>query len=421
MPPSVRRLLIAASFSAPIALCFVEDALADPVPAYAELMRQSLGSAPRLEEVRAGISQAEGMREQAGARPNPSFSAEVENFAPIGPSGDRPAADTRQNTFSIIQPIEFWGKRGARIEAGEAGVVTAQARMVQTQADYAFDLAVAYIEAEAAEQRLKVAQETLKLADSDARTTAILVKAGKEARVRQIQADTQRATALTALDFAQSQTEQAFARLTALTGASKPYTSISSSLLASAGNEQPETPDPLQTPAYKVALAARDEAQRKFFVEKSRAYPDVNASFGVRTFAGTDAKAFVGGVSVPLPVFDTNRGNISAAEAELRAANARLAIVRNDAEADGRTASARVRAALTRIGSALEAEKGAEQVYRLTRVGYEGGKLSFIEVLSSARALAEARTATIDARVERLTAEAAIARLMGAIPFGDRI
>lgn len=127
----------------------------------------------------------------------------------------------------------------------------------------------------------------------------------------------------------------------------------------------------------------------------------------------------VGGLSFPIPIFDSNRGNISAVQAELGAATARMAQARHDAEADARAAIARARAALARIASARDAERTAEQAYRLTRAGYEGGKLAFIEVLNSSRALAEARAATIDARLERLNAEAALARLQGTVPFGD--
>jgi cobalt-zinc-cadmium efflux system outer membrane protein len=422
LSPFIRGPYITALLSTTLVVCFANVGFSAPAPAFPDLLRSSLTAAPRLEEGRAGISQAEGLRDQAGARPNPSISAEMENFAPTGPSNGLRGADARQNTYSITQPIELWGKRSARIEAGDAGVTAAQARMEQTQADYAYDLANAYLDAEAAEQKLGIAQATLKLAEDDARVATALVKSGKEAQIRQIQAETARATARAAVEAAHSQVEKAFARLTALTASATPFTTVAVSLLSHADRyEPPAIPDPLQTPAYRAALAARDEVQRRIAVERTRALPDVNVSLGVRTFAGTDAKALVGGLSFPIPIFDTNRGNISAAEAELRAANSRLAAARYDADAEARAAVARARAALSRIAAAIEAEKAAEKAYTLTRSGYEGGKLSFIEVLASSRALADARATTIDARLERLTAEAALARLQGAIPFGDHL
>lgn len=58
--------------------------------------------------------------------------------------------------------------------------------------------------------------------------------------------------------------------------------------------------------------------------------------------------------------------------------------------------------------------------YRLTRIGYEGGKLALVELLNARRALTDARTQMIDAATERLSAQAALARLAGVPPFGDQ-
>ncbi len=420
MSSSFERSLLATLLGIAIMAILANSAFAGPAPGYSELLRLTQDSAPRLVEGQASVAQAQGLRTQAGARPNPSISAELENFAPAGPSSGLSAAENRQSTFSVTQPIEFWGKRDARIEAGDAGIATAQARMVQTRSDYAYDLAIAYVGAEAAEKREALAAETLRLAEDDGRIARALVSSGKEAQFRQVQAQTAIAAARSALEASRSERERAFADLTALSGAEAPYTTIVVSLLSHADKyEPPVAPDPTKSPAFLTALAAQEEASRRIRVERTRPLPDMDVSLGVRTFAGTDAKALVGGIRIPIPIFDTNSGNITAVEAELKAASARLAAARNDADAQARAAVARSRAALIRIAAAAEGETAAEQAYRLTRTGYEGGKLAFIEVLNTSRALADARAATIDARIERLTAEATLARLQGDAPFGD--
>lgn len=48
------------------------------------------------------------------------------------------------------------------------------------------------------------------------------------------------------------------------------------------------------------------------------------------------------------------------------------------------------------------------------------GKLALVELLNARRALTEARTQTIEAATERLSAQAALARLAGVAPFGDQ-
>ena len=52
-------------------------------------------------------------------------------------------------------------------------------------------------------------------------------------------------------------------------------------------------------------------------LEKSKSVPDITVSAGTKYLAGPDDTAFVVGVSIPLPIFDRNQGNISAARAQL--------------------------------------------------------------------------------------------------------
>ena len=49
-----------------------------------------------------------------------------------------------------------------------------------------------------------------------------------------------------------------------------------------------------------------------------------------------------------------------------------------------------------------------------------GGKLELVELLNAQRALAEARAQTINAALERLSAQAGLARLAGSTPFGEQ-
>ena len=127
----------------------------------------------------------------------------------------------------------------------------------------------------------------------------------------------------------------------------------------------------------------------------------------------------MGGVSLPFPVFDRNRGNISSVQSELQAADQRVNIARLDAQADIQSATGRLQAAFTRVKAAHDSEQTAQEAYRLTRVGYEAGKLPLSEVLTARRALTEARNQTLKARQDRLGAEAELARLRGVTPFGD--
>ncbi|WP_303832160.1 TolC family protein [Asticcacaulis taihuensis] len=411
-----RRPLGAVLLGASIGVLVPTLALADPAPAYSDLLRQAEKS-PRLMEAQAGIGQAEGLARQSRAWSNPNVSVNVENFGGSGAySGNRNA----ETTTSIEQTIELGGKRDARIKAGQAGVDVSRVKANQTKVDFAFDLAQAYADAEAADIRLQLAKDALALAEDDARVAKALVTAGKEADLRVVQARSAVEAARADVEEAQAVRSSAFARLTAMVDSPIPFTSISESLLAHADRGEPILPaDPLNSPAYLVAQAERNEVARRVRVEQTRSAPDVTVSLGVRRLAGDDANALVGGVSLPFPVFDRNRGNISSVQSELQAADQRVNIARLDAQADIQSATGRLQAAFTRVKAAHDSEQTAQEAYRLTRVGYEAGKLPLSEVLTARRALTEARNQTLKARQDRLGAEAELARLRGVTPFGD--
>lgn len=389
---------------------------ADPAPSFSALLDQAQ-SAPRIAEGRAEVAEAEGLARQAAARPNPTFSLGVENFGGSGPFRGIDAAET---TASIEQPLELGGRRSARIASGRADVSAAEARARLSRAEYATQLAEAYAQAEAADLRLAWAREALDLAREDVRIAGALVEAGREAELRLLQARAAALEAESSVERAGSERTAAFARLTALAGSPVPLTSIPISLLAHADqNEAFRRPDSAESPAYLAAARAVEAAERRVGIERSRRSPDVSISFGLRRFEEDDSTAVMAGASVSLPIFDRNDGNIAATQGALSGAQARLRAARADAEAESIAAVARAQAAQSGLRAAVEGERVAGEATRLALIGYRAGRIPLIEVLAARRALNEARERTLTARLERLSAEAAIARLSGIDPFGD--
>ena len=409
-PPKIRGPLTAAALGL-IALGLVtRPADAEPAPPFADLLSRSLSTAPRLAEARAEVARAEGLARQARAYPNPTVGVQVENFSGSGPYQ---GVGMAESTASVQQPLELGGKRATRIAAGRAEVEAARARARSLEAGFAFDLAAAYAEAEATQRRLQLAEEVLSLADDDARIATALVNAGKEADLRRLQARAAVQAARAAVDEARTARTTAFANLTALAGEPAPITSIQTSLLDRPAPLAAVAPAATATPAYLAAEAEREAAARRLRAEGRRAIPDVTVSVGVRRFEADRSTALIAGVSVPFPIFDRNRGNIDAARAEVSAADARLNAARLEAEGALRASAARVTAAESRIAAAQEGETTAQEAYRLARLGYEAGRLPLVELVNARRALAEARTQTIAAAVERVGATAALARRSG--------
>ena len=385
-------------------------AAAQTAPPLETLLRET--GAPRLILGEAETRAAEGRALQALARPNPTLDLQVENVGGSGPYRDFQSVET---TLSVGQTLELGGKRGARVATAQAELDTARSRAGLNRVAYARDLVVAYATAEAASERLTVAQDGADLAQADARAARLLVDNGKEAELRALQASAAVSAARAEVSRAEAESGGALARLAALTGGQQTYTAVTPGTLDRVWSESTSS----QAPAVAVAEAEQRTATRKLDLERRRATPDLTVNFGVRRLAGDDATAAVAGFSLPLPLFDRNRGAVKSAQADADAARARLLMAQADAIADRRSAEGEARAAERSAAAASQGEAAAREAYRLARLGYEAGKLPLIELLAARRDLVAARQRHIEARLARAKAQADLAQANGQITFGD--
>ncbi|KIC56710.1 transporter [Brevundimonas nasdae] len=413
MSPTFRRRPRLAVGCALVALTatLASPAWADPAPTYGQLLAQ-LDQTPATLEAGANFDAAEARVRQARVRPNPVLGLDVENAYGSGPYSGMNNADT---TLALSTDLELWGRRTSRIAAAraEAGAVGLQRDLAVV--DAAGRLALVYAEAEVAQRRATLAEETLSLTVADARAALALVEEGREPLLRGIQGEAEAASARAALDEAQAERDAAYARLTAVAMIPVPVTSIEASLLDAAPATTVSAAN--DAPTVRVAEAQRTAAERRVDVQRAQARPDINASVGIRRFEAENATALTFGISMPLPLFDRNRGNIEAAQAEFRAADARLLTARQEAQADRAAAVARLAASVSRVRAADGGVTAAEEAYRLSRIGFEAGRISQIELRVTRTALVNARSAAVDARLARVRAEIDLARLNGRAPF----
>jgi cobalt-zinc-cadmium efflux system outer membrane protein len=395
-----------------LATAIVGPAWADPAPAF-EILLQKISASPTTVEADALHDAAEARLRQARVRPNPTLALEVENAFGSGPFEGFGNAET---TLGVTQNLELWGRRGARVDVARAEAGTAALRRDLAVVDAAGRLALAYAEAEAAERRFDLAQEALSITLADARAALTLVEEGREPMVRALQGESEAATARATLDEAMAERDAAFARLTAVAMLPTPATSIETSLIDQVPSASRIGGD--TTPIVRVAEAERDAAERRIAVERLQSQPDVSASLGVRRYEAEDATALTLGLSLPLPLFDRNRGNIDAAQAEFRAADARLMGARQETQADRNAAAARLKASTSRVTATDAGVTAAQEAYRLSRIGFDAGRISQLELRSSRAALIFSRNAAVDARLARVRAEIDLARLQGRAPFG---
>lgn len=401
-----------------LAACAVWDVgpvRADPAPAYEILLERIGRNAPAQVEADALLEVAEARLRQAGVRANPELALRAD-----GVLGGKPYAGWGEAEISldITQNLELGGRRGARVDVARAEAGVSALRRGQAGIDTVARLALTYAEAEAAERRFALAEDALTLALADARAALVLVEEGREPLLRGIQAETEAAMARAAVEDARAERDVAFARLTAEAMLPTPVTSVQAGVLAGVlDRTSPAAPDAAASLAVRVAEAEAEAAARRIERERAEARPNVSASLGVTRYQAEDATALTVGLSMPLPLFDRNRGNIDAARAEHRAAEARVAGARLADAADRSAALARLRASASRVAAGDMGVASAEEAYRLSRLGFEAGRISQLELRSTRLALISARDAAVEARLARVRAEIELARLQGRAPF----
>ncbi|HHQ2782122.1 TolC family protein [Pseudomonas aeruginosa] len=385
---------------------------AQDAPGYSLLLKQSLEHAPSLREQAAEVSAAQGTAQQARAWRNPSVDVLAENLnAPLVDG-----ASQRQTTYSITQPLELFGQRGARVDAGERGLDAAQARQHQAEVDFAAELAVTYAAAEAAAARQRIAHDDVERAEEDLRAAKAMVEAGKEASLRQAQAQAGLGAAQAVAATADAEAAIALQSLSVLVGADEPYTGLGAGLLyddAATAHVEPGA-----SPAVAAAEADLAAAYAETRIEQKKHWPEIGLTAGRRDY-DAGGNGLVVGVTATIPLFDRNTGAARAARARADAANARLDTARLQANAARQGALVEVNASRARLDAALAGEQAATEAYRMGRLGYEAGRTSLVELLMTRRALTDARMAVIDARLFRIKALATLAQANGRIAFGD--
>ncbi len=139
----------------------------------------------------------------------------------------------------------------------------------------------------------------------------------------------------------------------------------------------------LQVRAHRIRVA---QAAVRF--EEARGVPDLTITGGLRVLPADGSVGFVAGVSIPLPVFDRNQGNVAAARLRVRRAEALLAAARNSIEARLAELLERARQAneaLRRLRGSLV--PSARMALDAASEAYKAGKVDYLAVLDAQAAL----------------------------------
>ena len=300
----------------------------------AEQTDLSLGSAldqarmqnPQLAMARAKVSEAEGMREQAGLIPNPSLYATSEN-TPLGGSQPFTFGNDTDDYVYLIQKIELGGKRGRRVALASENIGQMSIQSEVAMHQFLARVATAYWMAAGSASLDQLYKREVNTLDDIVAYNAARVQKGAtpEAELIRIQLESDRLKGQARL--AAEQARRSLIALYREMGATALPDSVA---FADRIDDLTEIrPPDLQTvlrewPEMRAAREGVKQAEANFNLQRANAVPDPQLMAGYKRFSGS--KPFTGqntlffGFQVPLPIFDRNQGQIAAAQAKVMGA-----------------------------------------------------------------------------------------------------
>lgn len=367
----------------------------------------ALDNSPALSAARREIEATEGERIQAGVFQNPTVNVEVEDQR----------RDTRTTTFTVSQPFELGGKRSARIAAAERGIEVARVQLEARESDIRANVTAAFFATLISQERVRLAQASLDLASTGSQAAGKRVTAGKVSPVEETKAKVAEANVRLELVQARGELQTNLELLRSLTTRTTGIDAVDGNALA--------VPQPPLSDAFEERIAnsptirqARLEVRRfgaLSDLEQAKRLPDITLTAGAQRNQELGGRnQLVVGISVPLPIFDTNRGNIVAAlrrqdkaEDDARAAELRL-------RSEVLAARQRYLVATTEVTALLkEILPGAQSAFDAATKGFELGKFSFLDALDAQRTLLQARSQYLRSLAEAHRSVTDIDRLLG--------
>lgn len=379
-------------------------------------VRRSLETHPELAVREAEQRVQAGVQTQAGLRPNPELSLEIEDV--LG-SGARRGFDAAQTTLSLRQVLER-GAREQRLAVAAATSGQLEAALAERRVQLAADTAQRFHQVLAEQALLELSREAVQLAGQGVEAAARRVQAAQVPAAELARAQAQAARARLEQEDVEHRLEVARYRLAASWGAGAPdfgealgalqtlppameFAALQSALEASPGLQR------------FLAERALREAERQQLLQQRR--PAWTLSAGLRRFEDGDDLAAVAGLSLPLGLRDPVAGQLASAEARLDQLEAERAAARVEWQSQ-LYAWVQELAHARHVAETLDHEvlPALQAALEETEHAYRRGRYGYAEWLAAQRELLEARRARIEAALDAHRSATDIDRLTAARP-----
>ncbi len=317
------------------------------------------------------------------------------------------------------QEFELGNKRKARIDAADAFYSKADAELDSKQAEIHANVVLAYFEVLVAQERVKLAQSSVEVAESALDVASKRVKAGKSSPVEQTKSAIAESSVKIELIQATTQLNNSRKRLSALWGDSAPrFERATGEVTIIPEVSHLEELQALidDSPAVKIAkleIIARDALTK---IERSRAVPNITISAGVVNNQEVGLNQALFGLSIPIPVFDRNQGNVQEAVSRKFKAEDELVAIKNKIQTNLATQYERLSAARqSTLSFKNDILPNAQSAFNAANRGFSLGKFNFLDVLDAQRTLYQTKSQYINALLEAHQSIAEIERTLGAV------
>lgn len=353
-----------------------------------EAVETALQNNPDLSVYEYEIKSLEKQKLQAGLIPNPEANFEAENF--LG-GNELSGLKGSEFTLSASQLFELGGKRSGRINLAKSEITSAKGEYELRKLELISNVKQVFLNLYRISKQINLQKQFIKLNEEILSTITKRVEAGRTSPAEESKVKVALINSRIELDRLQRQSLSASSILSSLLGTTaklyEPVIDLFESIIPPP--ERVDVIDSLdQIPLINIIENERLLRSAKLELEKSQAVPDLTVSGGVRYLNELKTNSFVAGVSMPLPFFNRNQGNIESAEVLLRQVDeikkARvLSVATNINSSFNNLLSAYNNS--TRLKEEIIPE--SENAYEITRLGYLQGRFAFIDLLDAQRTL----------------------------------
>jgi cobalt-zinc-cadmium efflux system outer membrane protein len=337
---------------------------------------------------------------QAGAFANPRLSLEAENFAGTGPLSGTQALET---TARLEQTVELGGKRSLRREQAEAEARLSEGNLASRGRDIAREIRARFGDILWRQEQSMLAARKTRILEDAVLLAQRRLEAGRGTVAEDLKMRLELERARLDASRAEGEAAAARTRLSVFLGAPAP------DFNGAKGDFKRREPLPAwdsirerisrhpDLARWKDEKEVR-EAARKLAGAENMPDLDFNAGFRQQREAGRGDFAWVGGVSIPLPLWNRNPGGRAGAAHRAAGAEKEEQAARREmlARARGLWDGLRMRALeLDRLETGLIPD--AEKANAAARSAYAAGRFSSLELLDGQRLLFELNEQYVEA------------------------